>query len=116
MAALGLLILGAFVGYIITYALKKVGDWTNPVATLTGILSAAVAGTLFAFMEKYASIGESIFYYPIGLGYGALCNGLEWVAQDDMSPLKWLHLAAFAAASVAIVALMFSESLRGLLP
>jgi len=123
MAAIGLLILGAFVGYIILHGLFKITDWKNPIATLNGVLSAAVAGGLFTLISHLAQsqagdshVDRAIYFYPVGLGYGGLCRGLEWVGQGNMSVVKVLHLIAFALASLMVLALIFYPPVRQLLP
>ena len=118
MAALGMLILGAFVGYIVTFGLVQVKDWANPVATLNGILSATVAGGLFALIERVGEngIGQAIYFYPVGLGYGALCTNLRWMTREKRGWLQILHLGAFAAASALLLGLMLSETMRDWLP
>ncbi|HEX6374345.1 MAG TPA: hypothetical protein VFZ91_01360 [Allosphingosinicella sp.] len=118
MAALGLLILGAFVGYIILHGLRKITDWGNPVATINGVLSAAVAGGLFTLISEstQSQIGEDIYFYPVGLGYGALCRGLEWVGDGNINFVKGLHLAAFGLASLLVLLLMFYLPARQALP
>lgn len=118
MAALGMLSLGAFIGYIVTYGLLHVRDWGNPVATLNGILSATVAGGLFTLIERVGehAIGDAIYFYPVGLGYGALCTNLRWMTREERPWLQGLHLFAFALASVALLTLMLSDWMRNLLP
>src|ERR1700730_3168658 len=108
MAWLGMFCLGAFIGFVTTFGLIKITDWSRPGNVLTSVISAAVAGGVFTFIQYLggASLGSALFLYPVGLAYGALCTNLRWVT--DPNATKWvagLHIAAFAAASVALLLL-----------
>ncbi|MGB3722399.1 MAG: hypothetical protein WA979_06210 [Pacificimonas sp.] len=118
MIALGMLILGAFIGFVCIYAVLKISDWNKPASVLSGVLSAAVSGGLFALFERFAvtPIGDMIYFYPVGLGYGALCPGLRWLAGEGPKGLKLAHIGAFTLVSVLVVALMLWEDFRALLP
>jgi len=118
MIALGMGVLGAFIGFVCIYAVLKIADWNKPVSILTGVLTAAVSGGLFAIFERFAAtpIGDMIYFYPVGLGYGALCAGLSWVAKGDMTKLKWLHVLVFGLVTIVIMLLFVSSDFRDMLP
>lgn len=116
MASLGMACLGAFIGWVVSYGLAHVTDWSNPGNVLSAVLSAAVAGGVFTFIQYLGGtkLGDALFLYPLGLAYGALSNSFHWLS--DKWYLQLLHIAAFAFASLAILALMFSPELRARLP
>lgn len=120
MVALGMLILGSFVGFCCLYVLFKISDWQSPVAILTGLLSAAVGGGLFVLFDKApVSIGNAIYYYPVGLGYGALCAGIMWIGNDtsnERANIKYVHIAAFGVVSVLLLLILIAPWFRALLP
>jgi uncharacterized membrane protein YeaQ/YmgE (transglycosylase-associated protein family) len=125
MAAIGMITLGAFIGWVIAYVLYRITDWGQPVNVLSGVISAAVAGTVFAFIkyldEQGASAAEAIYYYPVGLAYGALVNGLGWVAGPVDPALKTVtillrlgHMLAVLLISVLILVLLVYPSYLGI--
>lgn len=120
MASLGLLALGGFVGSIIFYGLYQATDWSSPVTLVSGCLSAAVSGVIFIFI-KYLDVkkadGSAIYFYPVGLAYGALCINLQWISRPDANFI-WssLHVGVFAIVTVALFFLFFFPQSRRLLP
>jgi hypothetical protein len=119
MAWLGLFCLGAFIGYVTTFGLHKITDWAKPGNVLTAVISAAVAGAVFTFIQFLggSSLGTALYLYPVGLAYGALCTNLRWVTEPNAT--RWvavLHVLAFTAASVALVLLFVAKWFRDLLP
>ena len=73
---------------------------------------------MFALIAQHSpgALGDAIFYYPIGLGYGALCRNLEWVHDGKVTIVKALHLIAFGVATVLLLALMLRADVRSALP
>jgi len=125
MAAIGMTALGAFIGWIIAYVLYRITNWGDPISVLSGVISAAVAGAVFTFIkyldEHGAPTAGAIYYYPVGLAYGAACNGLGWVA-GSVDPkltaptfaLRMLHIGVIAIASVLILILLFRPGYLGI--
>jgi len=125
MAAIGMTALGAFIGWIIAYVLYRISNWGDPISVLTGVISAAVAGAVFTFIkyldEHGAPTAGAIYYYPVGLAYGAACNGLGWVA-GSVDPnlraptflLRIVHIAVVVLASVLILILLFRPDYLGI--
>jgi hypothetical protein len=120
MAALGLFMLGAFIGFVVVYGLRAVTDWSNLGKVLTAVISAAVAGGVFTFIQRIggSTLGDSLFYYPLGLAYGALCIQLTWITSSASGNNSYrnLHILGFAIASILVLALFLSPSLRSRLP
>lgn len=120
MPAVGMLVLGAFIGFVSIFALMKVEDWSNPLATLGGTISSVLAVSVFTIFEiAVTPIGDAIYFYPIGLGFGALCAGMRWIGHlpgGRPTLLAWLHMGASALAGVLILVLVFSPGLRASLP
>ncbi|MHB8270462.1 hypothetical protein [Bradyrhizobium sp.] len=119
MVSLGMFALGAFIGFVIAYGLTKITDWTKPASVFSAIISAAVAGGVFTFIQYLGgtSIGTALFLYPVGLAYGALCSNLRWVTEQNINRFfALLHIAAFAAASVLLLAWFLYPPFRDLLP
>jgi hypothetical protein len=122
MIALGMLMLGAFMGYIIAYGLRKIEDWKNPASAFAAVVSAAFSGGLFAFiqyMSRGQPLGEGIFFYPIGLAYGALLPHLDWIVSNTTTGLttwKVAHAGAVTLATLLLLSLLLCPWLRGVLP
>ena len=120
MIALGMLILGTFVGFCCLYVLFQIKEWKSPLAIINGICSAAVSGGLLAiFNGAHESIGNFIYYYPVGLGYGGLFAGVIWVgrdAPDGSDPVKYIHIFAFGLASLLLIMILVCPWFRALLP
>src|SRR5690349_8304907 len=121
MASLGMVCLGAFIGWIAAYGLVSVTDWSKPVNVLTGVISAAVAGSVFTFIVFLGgnTMGQALYFYPVGLLYGALINGLRFLPapRNERYTLQWwLHVGGFALASVAMLGLLLCQPMRSLLP
>ena len=67
---IGYYALGIFVGAVISFALVKVQDWTNPIAIVTGLIGAAVSGSIMVMLAKIGNPpqgGDAIALYPVGL-------------------------------------------------
>jgi hypothetical protein len=119
MSWLGLLMLGAFVGFVVTYGLREVRDWSNPANVFSAVVSAAVSGGVFVFIQWLGGekLGEALFMYPVGLAYGALCVNLRWVTgQNANGTIAYLHIFGFAVASILLALLLLSNDFRQLLP
>jgi len=119
MAAVGMLMLGAFIVFVIAYSFGETKDWTKPVSIISGAISAAVAGGVFTFIKFVGGVelGNALFYYPLGLAWGALCTNLRWVAgQNVKGTFAYLNIIATVVATVFIVLLLFSKDFRDLLP
>jgi hypothetical protein len=115
MAGLGLTCLGAFIGYVITYALLQITDWSHPGNVLSSVISVAVAGAVFTFIQWLGgrSLGSALFMYPVGLAYGALCTNLRWVTLEQIGfNFASLHIVAFTIASLLLIALIVSPGFR----
>jgi hypothetical protein len=119
MTSLGMFALGAFIGFVIAYGLTKITDWKNPASVFSAVISAAVAGGVFTFIQYLGgqSIGAALFLYPVGLAYGALCSNLRWVTEQNINPyIASLHVLAFAAASILLLVWFLYPPFRDLLP
>ena len=117
MASLGMACLGAFIGWIVSYGLVRITDWSKPGNVLSGVISAAVAGGVFTFIQMLggAELGEALFLYPLGLAYGAVLNSLGFL-HVDRPFLRNLHIVAITVASLATLAVLFTPALRERLP
>lgn len=117
---LGMCALGAFVGYVVTFGLVRITDWSKPLNVISGILSAVVGGSIFLFIERMGGDHSALALYPIGLAYGALCTNMPWVAGQLTTPLQKafaiLHVAAFGVATAFLFLLFLSPQFRALLP
>ena len=119
MSWLGLLMLGAFIGYVVTYGLRQVSDWSKPSNVFSAVISAAVSGGVFVFIQWLGGekLGQALFMYPVGLAYGALCVNLRWVTGQNVNRvIANLHILGFAAASILLLLLLLSSEFRKLLP
>jgi hypothetical protein len=119
MISLGMFMLGAFIGFVIAFGLTKITNWANPASVFSAIISAAVAGGVFTFIQFLGgtSIGTALYLYPVGLAYGALCSNLRWVTEQDINRFfASLHILAFAVASFLLLAWFLYPPFRDLLP
>ena len=119
MPSFGMFCLGAFIGYVTTFGLHKITDWSKPANVFSAVISAAVAGAVFTFIKSTGAqdSGTALYMYPVGLAYGALCTNLRWVTEPGAKPwVAILHVAAFAAASIALLLVFLYEPFRKLLP
>jgi putative flippase GtrA len=119
MSAIGMFALGGFVGFVITFCLLRVKDWSKVLAILSGAISAAVATSLFTFLERQSGglIGASVFYYPLGLAYGAITTRLEWLGtQGGDSWVRKGHAVAWGLFTVVMIALFLFPEFRARLP
>ena len=126
MASLGFLMLGAFMGWVIGFGMYQVRDWSHPGKLFSAVTGATVSGAVFIFIQyliKTSNISViAIFFYPVGLAYGALCNGLGYiiahaydvvgdgnnaVAVSHPALLRWGAVLALAIASALLLALFF---------
>jgi hypothetical protein len=117
MAGLGMLFLGAFIGWVIAYALYQVKDWKNPAHIFAAVTGAAVSGVVLVFI-KYADPGPTgLFFYPIGLAYGALLNCLGFYIADSShhfnEPKTILGMFTLVIASCLLLSLFFIPYVQG---
>ena len=116
---LGMFTLGAFIGFIVAYGLQKITDWSNPGNVFSAIISAAVAGGVFTFIQFLGGekLGTALFLYPVGLAYGALCNNLRWLTRPDINrSIATLHIVGFSVASILLLLLFLWPPFRAWLP
>jgi hypothetical protein len=114
MKSLGMLALGSFIGWITSYGLIHITDWANPGNVLSAVISAAVAGGVFTFiqfLDGKEALRNALFMYPLGLAYGALLNNFAYL-RDEVLVLQMLHVASVGLASLLLLGLIFSEPLR----
>jgi hypothetical protein len=120
MSSLGLLLLGAFIGTIVTYGLKHITDWTKPGAIFTAVISAAVAGGVYTFIQYLGGpkLGAALYFYPVGLAYGALCANMAWLTDRNSykHPIAYLHILGFVVASILLLLLLLYPPIRSWLP
>jgi hypothetical protein len=124
MDALGMLALGLFIGSVVTIGIQATRDWSNLAKVLSTIFSAALAGTVFTFIEFLggSKLGNALFYYPVGLllglmwGYARAALANVQAEHGNARTLGWLHLAGLFGCTLVVIALLFSPSLRGKLP
>lgn len=115
MRSLGMLALGIFIGWITSYGLIHVHDWQNPANVFSAVISAAVAGAIFSFIQFLGgkALGDALFMYPLGLAYGALLNSLSYIGYAEKITLqRGLHLFAVVFASALLLLLLFHEPTR----
>lgn len=119
MVAVGMLMLGAFMGYVIAYGLRQVTEWNKPANVFAAVTSAALSGAVLAFMQFAGGekLGQGLFFYPVGLGYGALLPHLEWLTKGEkITGLGWLHIVAVAVATILLLMLLLWPWFRTLFP
>jgi hypothetical protein len=117
MAGLGMLFLGAFIGWVIAYGLYQITVWTNPANIFAVVTGAAVSGAVLVFI-KYADPGTTgIFFYPVGLAYGALLNCLGFYIADPThhynEPKTILGMLTLFIASCLLLSLFFFPYVQG---
>jgi hypothetical protein len=68
-AAVGMLMLGAFIGFVIAHSFSAIKEWKERTSIMSGAISGAGAGGVFIFIKTVgvAQLSDSLFYYPIGL-------------------------------------------------
>jgi hypothetical protein len=116
---LGMFCLGGFMGFVICFGLTQITDWSNPGTIFSAVVSTAIAGGTFTFIQwlNGDTPGVAPFFYPVGLAYGALCANIRWVTGDDINWwIAGLHIGAFAFASVALLLLFVCPPFRKVLP
>ena len=120
MAHLGLICLGAFIGWVVSFGLIKVPSesWKKPATVFAAVISAAVAGGVFTFIKFMGGtkLGDALFLYPVGLAYGALVAGLIWLGEASNQNQRWLHIGGVVGVGVLILVFLFTPPLRALLP
>ena len=131
MVWIGMCALGVFVGYLVTFGLRKIPDasWGNPSSVFSAVISADPwAAASFAFPSAISSggdkLGPGLFLYPIGLAYGrllrqsALGRGIELEQPSERRKkiLAALFISGFALASVLLLLIFLSATFRGWLP
>jgi hypothetical protein len=123
MGALGLLMLGAFIGWVICYGLFQTTNWDNSGKLISAVIAAAVSGAVFSFITWVQPNGEAVYWYPVGLAYGALCNALGYVAfhayPDAERPTRSTRIIAgvcIGLASMLLLLLLLLSAFRNLLP
>jgi hypothetical protein len=121
MAALAMCLYGAFVGYIVTTALRAVTTWTD-IAKISGSLVAVIGSAgAWAIANFAVSDAASVNYYPVGLCYAALTTNAAWMVnpknrKQDNGLLKVGYIVVLVFASALLLALLLSQSFRELLP
>lgn len=118
---LGLLVLGIFVGCVITLGIGKTNGEIDPGRFITVVIGAALSGAVLPFIDHLGgqALGDALFMYPIGLGYGMLCIYLEAASKNirgGSKTLGWLHVIAFAITTILLLLLLFVPQFRELLP
>ncbi|WP_445372051.1 hypothetical protein ACH518_04700 [Methylomonas sp. HW2-6] len=124
MKYVGLLALGIFVGTIIAICVQKTAsDFADLAKIITAILSAALSGVVFSFIEKFMKtpLGDALFMYPIGLAYSLLFayagTAMDNIKQDGgLQFLGCLHVLAMAIGTLLVLLFLFSKRFRALLP
>ena len=125
MGYLGMLALGAFVGSLVCIAIRKMTTWKDPVKVLTALLSAALAGSAFTFIQKVFGTEMNqgaIYMYPVGLLWS-----LTWLyadqavdhvssAEHSKKVIGWVHVAGIVLATSLVLLLLLSKSFRELFP
>jgi hypothetical protein len=120
---LGLCALGIFIGYIVTFGLRKITleAWQNPSAVFSAILPAALGGGLFAFLDflhkSNEHLGQAVYLYPVGLAYGAICANLIWLTtlnweEKSKARLGYLFIFAFTVATLLLLAIFLYPPFR----
>lgn len=107
---IGYYALGLFVGAIISYALVKVEDWSKPIPIVTGLLGAAVSGTIMVFLEQIGgdTQAEALALYPIGLA-----NALVWVfVHHTTGRVRPIYMTAVGTVTAIIMFLLILDPLR----
>jgi hypothetical protein len=56
MQSLGMLALGTFIGWVVSYGLLQVTNWANPGNVFSAVISAAVAGVVRASVPPFSCI------------------------------------------------------------
>lgn len=109
---IGYYALGIFVGAVISFALVKVQDWTNPIAIVTGLIGAAVSGSIMVMLAKIGNPpqgGDAIALYPVGLA-----NALVWVfVHHSSGDSKKLYVRVTLIVTVFIIVLLIIDPLVG---
>jgi WD40 repeat protein len=124
MAHIAMLALGGFIGTIITVALMKTQNWSDSAKVVTALISSALSGVVFTFIEKVlgTSLGEAIFWYPVGLLIGLMCVYMEYAMGNIKSgkpilvTLGVAHIVGVVVIIGFVIALLLSPALRSLLP
>ena len=118
MSALGMVTLGAFIGWVIAFGLDRMPKGTNPVVIFGSATSAAVAGVVLVFIQYAAPGSAGIFFYPVGLAYGALCYTLSTYIATTTPPNSNILLGkiVLAIASLAIVAIWIVSMIENWIP
>lgn len=124
MAFLGLFALGLFVGAVVSLAVKNTKDWTKLKSLFISFFGASFTGLVFVFVDYVGGrgLGSALFFYPVGLVVAHLwtfCDRAVEMLKDPNVGLKILgalHVAGVTISTVFVAALLFSPSLRSLLP
>ena len=124
MSFIGMLALGIFVGSIISIGVLKTTDWSKLQGLFVTILGSALSGAVFAFINYLGGtkLGDAVFLYPLGLLLALMWAYARAAAQHIQAPdkslrlLGWLHLVGLLIVTGATTSLLFSPSLRELLP
>jgi phosphate/sulfate permease len=124
MSYIGMLALGGFIGYVVTVGIQSVDDWSDLQKILATIISAALTGGVFSFIEFLGGnkLKDALFFYPIGLVLAMLWAYAPSALMQVQSPnnnvqlLAWLRLILAFTASLFVFAILFSPALRAKLP
>jgi hypothetical protein len=94
-------------GWVISYGIFHITNWDSPAAVFSAVTGAAESGGIFTFIQQSGvPTGYAIFFYPVGLAYGALCNGISHYVKN-LTPgtdqiFTTLHLGELAIIILAI--------------
>lgn len=119
-----MLALGLFVGFIISTGVIKTTDWTKLQGLFVTIIGSALSGGAFAFIEKLGGerLGDALFFYPIGLLLGLMWRyalaAITHIKSPDrpLQVVGWLHIIGMTLVTLFTALLLFTPSLRKLLP
>ena len=124
MRYLGLLTLGIFVGTLLGIAVRMTTNWSDAVKVIAGIISVALSGVVFTFIQRMwgHDLGPALYMYPVGLAYS-----LVWLFADqaisnvksdnlNLTLVGWLHIAGMVLATVLVLLFLLSDNFRRRLP
>lgn len=122
MVALGMTMLGVFVGAVITIGIRQTEKWTDLQKFVTTVLTAALSGVVLAFLKGLDGSGGAASYYPVGLVLGLVWANAPAARENVQSPargvrtLGWLHFVGLVLLTVLVAGLLFWPDFRELLP
>ena len=108
---LGMFALGGFVGSLVTFGLRFIGNFPTFAKALTMILGAALSGTVLLFIDRLDT-GRAMGAYCVGLLISLMWSYAR-VAMDNLkssSPafraLGWAHIVGVVLATLVAAALV----------